>query len=245
MGRKGVRIVSSRWEPLRLLFYHIPCISTRYYCEENAVRLAMELEAAGMKEVFVLFFSSARTPRRVAFWTHGPDAVVWDYHVAVLTMHPDVVWDLDSALPFPCDLGTYCERALRPTRNFPTAAARVVPLSSIHAFFSSDRRHMRTSPSPPPKLPCLTHSSDAAAVAALEPLGLPPASAADAAADDDDAVSTLLPSTACAEHTLPLYVSLDLGPMLAPEGDWRLATGPTGIVVPLPTLARDSSRPRP
>jgi hypothetical protein len=88
------------------------------------------------------------------------------------------------------------------------------------------------------------HSSDAAAVAALEPLGLPCASVADATAEDDD-VSTLLPSTACVEHTLPLYVSLDLGPMLAPEGDWRLATGPTGIVVPLPTLARDSFRPRP
>ena len=90
-------------------------------------------------------------------------AVVWDYHVILLTSTTagTLVWDLDTTLPFPSAFPDYCRATLggeeeleeRFHRRF-----RSVPAATYLATLASDRRHMRGEKgwqAEPPSWPCI------------------------------------------------------------------------------------------
>ena len=119
--------------------------------------------------LFAVFLSNAtqRTPvwrQRAGSGSEGK--VCWDYHVIAAARvtssdlcHHDLVLDLDSTLPFPCDAELYVREALRPHAVASSAWTRTVPAAQFLLEFASDRRHMRMQPvsggagwlAPPPK----------------------------------------------------------------------------------------------
>jgi hypothetical protein len=137
-----------------------PAIYCSHYCEENALRLAAHL---GVGTHVLLISNGARAVTlRQQLAGGSPRTVVWDYHVLLLDAGgPEVlVFDLDSALPFPSPLPAYISAAL-PEAPEPGAAPprfRLVPLPAYEGYLSSDRSHMRDPASgawlmPPPPWP--------------------------------------------------------------------------------------------
>jgi protein N-terminal glutamine amidohydrolase len=98
--------------------------------------------------------------------------VVWDYHVILLAVFGSemskqyLVYDLDTTLPFPCEMTEYLQQAFRPELKNPRLAAffRVVPARDFLASFSSDRSHMLNAgtssgySAEPPVYPCILKS---------------------------------------------------------------------------------------
>lgn len=132
------------------MFTRESCTYTSHYCEENAILLADRLRKIP-GETVVVFVSNQR--KQVPIWHQRAAAsptkpVVWDYHV--LSMHrpgPDSTWnvfDLDSTLPWPCDMSEYIAAAFRPgaLREEYMQQFRVLGGAECVARFSSDRRHM-------------------------------------------------------------------------------------------------------
>ncbi|XP_043493819.1 protein N-terminal glutamine amidohydrolase-like [Polistes fuscatus] len=124
------------------------------YREENVWKLCQDVatkHGSELQHCHVAFISNSR--RSVPLWRQraGKDEdklVVWDYHV-ILIYAPDeraVVYDLDSALPFPTHFWKYAtetfrsDEALRPEyhRRF-----RLVPASIYLQQFASNRQHMK------------------------------------------------------------------------------------------------------
>ncbi|XP_023288744.1 protein N-terminal glutamine amidohydrolase isoform X2 [Orussus abietinus] len=124
------------------------------YREENVWKLCQDIatrHGAELQHCHVAFISNSG--RSVPLWRQragkGEDKlVVWDYHV-ILIYAPDeraVVYDLDSALPFPTHFWKYAtetfrsDDALRPEyhRRF-----RLVPASAYLQQFASNRKHMK------------------------------------------------------------------------------------------------------
>ncbi|XP_043663865.1 protein N-terminal glutamine amidohydrolase-like [Vespula pensylvanica] len=124
------------------------------YREENVWKLCQDVatkHGSELQHCHVAFISNSR--RSVPLWRQraGKDEdklVVWDYHV-ILIYAPDeraVVYDLDSALPFPTHFWKYAtetfrsDEALRPEyhRRF-----RLVPASLYLQQFASNRQHMK------------------------------------------------------------------------------------------------------
>ncbi|XP_017893400.1 protein N-terminal glutamine amidohydrolase-like [Ceratina calcarata] len=115
-------------------------------CQDVATRHALELQ-----HCYVAFVSNSW--RSVPLWRQraGKDEdklVLWDYHV-VLIYAPDeraVVYDLDSALPFPTHFWKYAmetfrsDEALQPEHH---RRFRVVPANVYLREFASDRHHMK------------------------------------------------------------------------------------------------------
>lgn len=74
----------------------------------------------------------------------------WDYHVILIHHHMDAVafvYDLDTALPFPCDFDTYFDNALLDNRLLSSEeyyrSYRVIGARHFLDTFASDRSHMR------------------------------------------------------------------------------------------------------
>ncbi|CAJ1084285.1 protein N-terminal glutamine amidohydrolase [Xyrichtys novacula] len=151
------------------------CDYTSCYCEENVWRLCESVKTertAPLEELFVIFVSNQN--RMVPLWKQksgrGDQPVIWDYHVILLHVGPQnrsLVYDLDSALSFPCSLELYATQALRSDRQINPAyhrCLRVVPADSFLLNFASDRSHMKnpdgTWKMPPPPYPPI-HTAEA------------------------------------------------------------------------------------
>ncbi|XP_021893306.1 protein N-terminal glutamine amidohydrolase isoform X1 [Carica papaya] len=156
---------------------------TPFYCEENVYLLCKELctngtaDATG-SDLFVAFISNEK--KQVPLWNQkaskrADGAILWDYHVICVQRKnngsPHLVWDLDSALPFPSPLASYVSETIRPsfqlfseyqslfTRFGPVALLphcllpfyekieffRIVHAPVFLRCFASDRRHMKDS----------------------------------------------------------------------------------------------------
>ncbi|KAL4558063.1 hypothetical protein LXL04_036259 [Taraxacum kok-saghyz] len=134
-------------------FYHTPS-----YCEENVYLLCKKLCADGVADVsdlFVVFISNEH--KHVPLWhqkaSHRADGIIlWDYHVVCIQRgkegKSDVVWDLDSSLPFPSTLPSYVSESIRPSFELFSEFQRVFRIVHAPIFlrnFASDRRHMKDS----------------------------------------------------------------------------------------------------
>lgn len=135
-------------------FQHTP-----YYCEENVYLLCKKLCEDGIaktdgSDLFVVFISNEKN--QIPLWhqraSHRADGVIlWDYHVICVQKRkekllPDLVWDLDSSLPFPSPLATYVAETIRPSFQLFSEFQRVFRVVHAPIFlksFASDRRHMK------------------------------------------------------------------------------------------------------
>nr|CAB3465381.1 unnamed protein product [Digitaria exilis] len=125
-------------------FTHTPC-----YCEENIYMLCKELIRIGVADpmgtdLYVVFISNEE--RKVPLWhqkaSNSDDGFIcWDYHVICIQVKInftgvmrnkgevlDLVWDLDSDLPFPCPF---------------SQLFRMVHTPLFLQSFASDRSHMK------------------------------------------------------------------------------------------------------
>lgn len=145
-------------------FHHTPS-----YCEENVYLLCKKLSEDGVVDVsdlFVVFISNES--KHIPMWhqkaSHRSDGIVlWDYHVICIQRRKerkseDLVWDLDSTLPFPSTLSSYVSESIRPSFELFSEFQRVFRVVHAPVFlrhFASDRRHMKDSEgnwtSPPPE----------------------------------------------------------------------------------------------
>ncbi|XP_014299975.1 protein N-terminal glutamine amidohydrolase isoform X1 [Microplitis demolitor] len=149
------RVSGDKAKPLVPLFSKAAdCIYTSCYCEENVWKLCQDVatnHASELSHCYVVFISNSN--RSVPLWRQregkGDDKViVWDYH-AILIYAPDeraVVYDLESALPFPTFFWKYAnetfrsDEALRPEYH---TRFRLVPATIFLQNFASNRHHMK------------------------------------------------------------------------------------------------------
>ncbi len=155
------------------------CIYTSCYCEENVYQLC---------DRFINGAADERPTECWAVWISNPSKsvgiwcqqargnggfVVWDYHVIMLAAFGSemakqyLIYDLDTTLPFPCEMKDYLKQAFRPdeVKNPRFAASfRLVPAQEFLTSFSSDRSHMLKADSAcgysaqPPSYPCILKS---------------------------------------------------------------------------------------
>ncbi|KAG8100941.1 hypothetical protein GUJ93_ZPchr0164g26838 [Zizania palustris] len=133
---------------------------TPYYCEENVYLLCKELIRSGIADpagtnLYVVFISNEE--KKVPLWyqkaSHTNDGfVIWDYHVICIQSRRnkgevlDLVWDLDSSLPFPCSFNQYVSDAIRPLsfgESIYRRLFRVIHAPIFLRSFASDRSHMK------------------------------------------------------------------------------------------------------
>ncbi|XP_071867838.1 protein N-terminal glutamine amidohydrolase [Bombus fervidus] len=124
------------------------------YREENVWKLCQDVatrHGSELQHCYVAFVSNSW--RSVPLWRQraGKDEdklVVWDFHV-ILIYAPDeraVVYDLDSALPFPTHFWKYAmetfrsDEVLQPEHH---RRFRVIPANVYLREFASDRHHMK------------------------------------------------------------------------------------------------------
>ncbi|KAK3135629.1 hypothetical protein QOZ80_5BG0421450 [Eleusine coracana subsp. coracana] len=136
-------------------FTHTPC-----YCEENVYLLCKELIRTGVadpggNDLFVVFISNER--KQVPLWhqkaSNSDDGFIcWDYHVICIQSRrskgevSDLVWDLDSDLPFPSPFVQYVSNAIRPLSFGDSVYRRLFRVIHAPLFlrsFASDRSHMK------------------------------------------------------------------------------------------------------
>ncbi|KOX80535.1 Protein N-terminal glutamine amidohydrolase [Melipona quadrifasciata] len=129
------------------------CVYTSCYCEENIWKLCQDVatrHGSELQHCYVVFVSNHW--RSVPLWRQragksDDKLVVWDFHV-ILIYAPDdraVVYDLDSALPFPTHFWKYAMETFRSDEVLPREhhrKFRVVPASVYLQEFASDRHHM-------------------------------------------------------------------------------------------------------
>lgn len=151
---------------------HIPkpedCIYTPCYCEENIWHLCDHVrknQPGLLNYVHAVFLSN--DCKVIPLWeqragTGEEKLVFWDYHVIFMYCKGSccTIYDLDTCLPFPCDIKLYLERGLRSDHQIVPKyhrKLRVIPASEFLDNFSSDRSHMRKSDGswikPPPNYP--------------------------------------------------------------------------------------------
>ena len=141
------------------------------YCEENVLRLAQHplVQRFLDQPAHVLLISNARQQVGICHQHAGAGnprgAVVWDYHVLLLTRA--LVLDLDSTLPFPTPTAQYLAASFE---RLPPALAprfRLLSLGDYRARLASDRRHMvredGSPAAPPPPWACHRGSQAAGA----------------------------------------------------------------------------------
>lgn len=137
-------------------FQHTP-----YYCEENVYLLCKklcedEMAKPDASDLFVVFISNEKN--QIPLWhqrasNRADGVILWDYHVICVQQRkenslPDLVWDLDSSLPFPSPLPTYVAETVRPSFQLFSEFQRVFRIVHAPLFlksFASDRRHMKDS----------------------------------------------------------------------------------------------------
>jgi hypothetical protein len=115
----------------------------RCYCEENIYRL-IQIDQSITHAVFI-----SNTDRKVPFFSQPSDSgmIIWDYHVIAYSDQGRLVYDFDSAVPFPAPLSTYIGCVLQPEAmsNAEDTFQRKYRMISRIEFlekFSSDRSHM-------------------------------------------------------------------------------------------------------
>ena len=120
------------------------CVYTSCYCEENVYKM-IEVWEDRPKDLHAVFITNER--KMCPIWEQRSskepgEPVVWDYHVIAATSTH--VYDLDTTLPFPCDIDTYLQRSFRPDTLNPVfqQLLRPIPATEFLRVFSSDRRHM-------------------------------------------------------------------------------------------------------
>ena len=158
---EGVEFLSEKGAPLRQVQLRSdPQVYCRCYCEENVLRLAAHSSmAAHLESLHMLLISSPAKSvlmlRQQAGQASALQHVVWDYHVLLLT--PELVYDLDTTLPFPSATAAYFAASFMPCRPELSPCFRLLSLAEYTAHFSSDRRHMLDSSgqyqAPPPPWP--------------------------------------------------------------------------------------------
>ncbi|XP_015523415.1 protein N-terminal glutamine amidohydrolase [Neodiprion pinetum] len=130
------------------------CVHTSCYCEENVWKLCQDVatrHGPELQHCYVAFISNPG--RSVPLWRQkaGKDEdqlVLWDYH-AILIYAPDdraVVYDLDSALPFPTHFWKYATETFRSDealRSEYHRRFRLVPAATYLQHFASNRQHMK------------------------------------------------------------------------------------------------------
>jgi len=146
----------------------VPC-----YCEENVWRLAyrnVRNNPANNKSYWVVFVSNEQRccPMLAQRASACPDRpCFWDYHVIFLDDSAQVVWDVDSHMPFPCPVADYLHGTFRnleflQDKHRATYAPlfRVVRAELFLQYYYSDRRHMwdasqKVWQAPPPSYECI------------------------------------------------------------------------------------------
>eukprot|EP01083_Nonionella_stella_P154472 497782_1 len=147
------------------------CVYTSCYCEENVWKLCerTRMEKKDMNEYFVILLSNKSKKFPIWYAKSAPSndrPIIWDYHVIYLWINrqkPAKSWifDLDSTLPFPCEVNEYITKSFRPNMKMKDEFKhnfRVVPCQIYLDTFYSDRKHMFVDNkwlSPPPKYPCI------------------------------------------------------------------------------------------
>uniref|UniRef100_H2YYH5 Protein N-terminal glutamine amidohydrolase n=1 Tax=Ciona savignyi TaxID=51511 RepID=H2YYH5_CIOSA len=152
------------------------CVYTKCYCEENiwkACDYVRTSKPESLDRLFVVFISNKS--RSVPIWEQTSSKsvdgfVLWDYHVVLLCKGQDggknLIYDLDSKLPFPCDMTKYCELSFCPHISLKEEYKQCFKVVAGLQFldkFASDRSHMKTEDgiwmSPPPDYPCISTNS--------------------------------------------------------------------------------------
>lgn len=129
------------------------CDYTKCYCEENVYRLCERVPSSERSRFSAVFISNAT--RCIPLFAQRAAGerpfVVWDYHVVMLEEAEEssnLIWDLDTLLPFPCTFDDYWKAAVQPRDwNIPEEYSRyfrVIPCEKYLEHFSSDRSHMKT-----------------------------------------------------------------------------------------------------
>ncbi|XP_051202408.1 protein N-terminal glutamine amidohydrolase [Lolium perenne] len=133
---------------------------TPYYCEENVYLLCKELIRSGFADpagtdLYAVFISNAE--KKVPLWYQKASPsddgfVMWDYHVICIQSRRnkgevlDLVWDLDSTLPFPCPFLQYVSEAIQALSFADSIYRRLFRVIHGPVFlrsFASDRSHMK------------------------------------------------------------------------------------------------------
>ncbi|TVU19225.1 hypothetical protein EJB05_35363, partial [Eragrostis curvula] len=128
--------------------------------EENIYMLCKELIRTGVADpggtdLYVVFISNEG--KQVPLWhqkaSHSDDGFIcWDYHVICIQSRRnkgeafDLVWDLDSNLPFPSPFLQYISNAIRPLSFGDSRYRRLFRVVHAPMFlrsFASDRSHMK------------------------------------------------------------------------------------------------------
>ena len=122
---------------------------TKNYCEENIWHLCQHLEIKSLdKRVLIISNESKNCP----FWNHhsteNRTPIWWDYHVVLLVLDQGnwVVYDLDSTLGFPVDLGKYLHQTFGEIASLKPENRPFFKTFSGNTFmetFYSDRSHMK------------------------------------------------------------------------------------------------------
>lgn len=114
-----------------------------YYCEENIWHLAGKTPFLSREAVVVIAIGAAMWHQRAAARPELP--IVWDYHVFLFARldapSPWQCWDLDTALPLPCDVATYLRLSFR--SHLHAGVFRVMSAADYRLHLASDRSHMR------------------------------------------------------------------------------------------------------
>lgn len=110
------------------------------------------------RDLFVVFISNEK--EQVPLWCQKASKrmdglVIWDYHVICIqtqrngeTSTHDLVWDLDSTLPFPSPLNRYCMEGFQQFSQLNLTFNRLFRVIHAPLFlcsFASDRSHMKDS----------------------------------------------------------------------------------------------------
>jgi protein N-terminal glutamine amidohydrolase len=135
-------------------------VSHRYqpfYCEENIWWLCQAEELAGRERWVAFITNEARCVGLMHQRAANPsELVTWDYHVIVIARAGErlEVWDLDTRLGLPVELGAYLDETFPRLPNELAPAFRVVEAEDFIARFRTDRSHMlvrgRYTQPPPP-----------------------------------------------------------------------------------------------
>ncbi|XP_075599511.1 protein N-terminal glutamine amidohydrolase isoform X5 [Balearica regulorum gibbericeps] len=146
------------------------CAYTSCYCEENVWKLCDYIRSQDqypLEEFYAVFISNDR--RMIPLWKqksgHGDEPVVWDYHVILLHVsggEQNFVYDLDTALPFPCPFDVDSVEAFRLDDSLHPEFHRKIRMIRADLYlktFASDRSHMKDAngkwQKPPPSYPCI------------------------------------------------------------------------------------------
>nr|XP_033785764.1 protein N-terminal glutamine amidohydrolase isoform X2 [Geotrypetes seraphini] len=132
------------------------CMYTSCYCEENVWKLCEYIkdhEPSALEEFYAVFISN--------------DSKM-DYHVIllhILSGKKNLIYDLDTLLPFPCPFDTYVEKAFKSDSDIHPEFRRKLRVMQGDLYlktFASDRSHMKYTNGkwrkPPPPYPCIETS---------------------------------------------------------------------------------------